>query len=154
MTPLMVERVQTLCGRSLSYQRNCICTNWYAVHESNHELNGAWRCVEIKTGTSIYYKHLQWRNRHRVTFSESVTTSYVNVTNPKSHTKVLTDFVNSSPPSDAYIRQWTGSALIQIMACRLFGAKPLSKPMHGYWQLDPKEQSQWNFNQNSNMSIQ
>ena len=43
---------------------------------------------------------------------------------------------NSSPPSAAYIRQWIGSALVQIMACRLFGAKPLSKPMLGYCQLN------------------
>ena len=39
----------------------------------------------------------------------------------------------SSPPSDAYMRQWMGSALVQIMACRLFGAKPLSEPMLGYY---------------------
>ena len=32
--------------------------------------------------------------------------------------------------------QWIGSALVQIMACRLFGAKPLSKPMLVYCQLD------------------
>ena len=44
---------------------------------------------------------------------------------------------NSSPPSAAYMRRWIGSALVQIMACRLFGAKPLSKPMLGYHQLDP-----------------
>ena len=37
--------------------------------------------------------------------------------------------LNSSLPA-AYIRQWTGSALVQIMACRLFGAKPLSKPIN------------------------
>ena len=30
------------------------------------------------------------------------------------------------------MRQWVGSALVQIMACRLFGAKPLSKPMLEY----------------------
>ena len=36
---------------------------------------------------------------------------------------------NSSPPSAAYMRHWIGSALVQIMACRLFGAKPLFKPM-------------------------
>ena len=35
----------------------------------------------------------------------------------------------SSPPSTAYMRQWIESALVQIMACRLFGAKLLSKPM-------------------------
>ena len=29
------------------------------------------------------------------------------------------------------------------MACRLFSAKPLSKPMLGYCQLDPKEQTNW-----------
>ena len=30
--------------------------------------------------------------------------------------------LNPSPPSAAYMRQWTGSSLIQVMACRLFGA--------------------------------
>ena len=46
-------------------------------------------------------------------------------------------WVNSSPPSAAYMRQWIGAALVQIMVCHLFGAKPLSKPMMGYYQLDP-----------------
>ena len=41
------------------------------------------------------------------------------------------------PPSAAYMRQWMESALVQIMACCLFGAKPLSKPMLGYCQLSP-----------------
>ena len=44
---------------------------------------------------------------------------------------------NSSPPSAAYMRQWIRAALFQIMACRLIGAKPLSKPMLGYCHLDP-----------------
>ena len=30
----------------------------------------------------------------------------------------------SYPPSAAYMRQWIRSALVQTMACRLFGAKP------------------------------
>ena len=34
--------------------------------------------------------------------------------------------LNSSPPSDAYMHQWIKSALVQIMTCRLFSAKPLS----------------------------
>ena len=38
---------------------------------------------------------------------------------------------NSSPPSGAHLRQWIGSLLVEIMACRLFGAKPLSQPMLG-----------------------
>ena len=36
---------------------------------------------------------------------------------------------NPLRPSDAYMRRWTGSSLVQIMACRLFGAKPLSELM-------------------------
>ena len=40
-----------------------------------------------------------------------------------------------SPPSVAYMHQWIGSTLVQIMACRLFDAKPLSKPMLDYCQL-------------------
>ena len=48
--------------------------------------------------------------------------------------------VNSSPASAALMRQWIRSALVQIMAWRLFSTKPLSKPMLGYCQLDPQEQ--------------
>ena len=48
---------------------------------------------------------------------------------------------NSSPPRATYMHQWIGSALVQIMACRLFGAKLLSKPMLGYCQLDPQEET-------------
>ena len=48
----------------------------------------------------------------------------------------LNFYIKSSPPSDTYMRQWMGSVLVQIMACSLFGAKPLFKPMLGYFQLD------------------
>ena len=46
----------------------------------------------------------------------------------------------SSPPIAAYMRQGTGSALVQVMACRLFGAEPLTEPMLVYCQLDSSEQ--------------
>ena len=39
------------------------------------------------------------------------------------------------------MRQWIKSALVQIMACRLFGAKPLSEQMLTYFQLAPQEQT-------------
>ena len=42
-------------------------------------------------------------------------------------------WLNSSPLSDAYMHQWIGSTLVQIMACCLLGTKPLSKPMLGYY---------------------
>ena len=47
---------------------------------------------------------------------------------------------NSSPHSAAYMRQSIGSVLIQVMACHLFGAKPLPEPMLAYYQLDSWEQ--------------
>ena len=53
--------------------------------------------------------------------------------------------VNPSPSFVAYMRQLFRSALVQIMACRLFGAKLLSKPMLGYCQLDPWEQTSVKF---------
>ena len=50
---------------------------------------------------------------------------------------------NSLPPSAVYtcMRQWNGSAVVQAMACRLFGAKPLPEPMLTYFQLNPYEQT-------------
>ena len=36
----------------------------------------------------------------------------------------------------AYMSQWIGSALVQIMVCRLVGAKPLSTPLLEYCQLN------------------
>ena len=38
------------------------------------------------------------------------------------------------------MRQWPGSVLVQVMACRLFGAKPLPEPLQVYYQLDSWEQ--------------
>ena len=43
------------------------------------------------------------------------------------------DFTDSA----AYMYQWIGSALVQIMACRLLSVKPLAKPMLSYCQLEP-----------------
>ena len=46
------------------------------------------------------------------------------------------DSFNLSPPRP----QWTRSPLVQIMACRLFGTKPLPEPMLVYFQLYSWEQ--------------
>ena len=56
--------------------------------------------------------------------------------------------INSSAPSAAYMRQWIGSVLVQIMARCLFGAKLLSKPMPGYCKVTIRNTLRWNFNQN------
>ena len=54
---------------------------------------------------------------------------------------LLIGSINSSPPGAAYMHQWIWWAVVQIMAHRLFGAEPLSKPVLGYCQLDPQEQT-------------
>ena len=46
---------------------------------------------------------------------------------------------NSLKPSDPYLRQWSRPSLVYLMACRLFGTKPLSEPMMTYCQFDHKE---------------
>ena len=56
-------------------------------------------------------------------------------------------------PSAAYMRQWIGSALVQIMACRLFGTKPLSKPVLGYYRMDPYEHTSVKFESNTKLFI-
>ena len=45
------------------------------------------------------------------------------------------------PPSAVYMRRGTGSALIWVMASRLFGANPLPEPVLTYNQLYPWEQT-------------
>ena len=49
------------------------------------------------------------------------------------------------------MRQWIGSALVQIMACRPIGAKPLSKPMLGYVNWTHRNKFQWSFDQNTKL---
>ena len=60
---------------------------------------------------------------------------------PFFYRRSLDSFYLNSSLSAAYMRQWIESALVQIMACRLFGAKPLPEPMLAYCQLDPWEQN-------------
>ena len=50
-----------------------------------------------------------------------------------------------------YMHQWIGSAFFQIMACCLFGAKPLSKLIIVNWTL--RNKLQLNFNQNTKFFI-
>ena len=46
-------------------------------------------------------------------------------------------YLTPRPPCAVYVRRWIMWELVQIMACRVFNAKPLSKPKQGYYQLNP-----------------
>ena len=59
--------------------------------------------------------------------------------------------INSSPPSAAYMHHLIGSALVQIMACRLFRAIHLNQVTVN-WTL--KNKHQWNLNQNTKLVIE
>ena len=57
-------------------------------------------------------------------------------------------------PDGVYISQWTGSALLQLLAWYLLGGKPLPEPMMSYFQLYSLEQTlKKKFNQKHNASI-
>ena len=61
--------------------------------------------------------------------------------------------LNSSPPSGDCMRQWTRWKLIQVLACRLLGAKPSPEPNADlvHWTL--RNKLQLNLNQNTKLFI-
>ena len=63
-----------------------------------------------------------------ITWCYQATSHYLNQSWPRSIASL-----NSSPPGASYMRQLIGSALIQITACCLCSAKPLSEPILGYY---------------------
>ena len=62
-------------------------------------------------------------------------------------------YVTIKLPTATYMRQWIGPALVQIMACRLFGTTPLSKPMLDYCSWTLRNKIQWHSNQNTRIFI-
>ena len=56
------------------------------------------------------------------------------------------------PPRAAYMCQWTGSSLFQVMAC--FGAKPLPEPMLTIVNWITGNKFQWKLNWNFIIFIQ
>ena len=62
--------------------------------------------------------------------------------------------INSFSPSAAYILQWIRSALVQIMAWCLVGAKQLSEPMLEYFMWTTRNKLQWDFNRNLYIFVQ
>ena len=79
----------------------------------------------------------------------------------RAHYVVIVTFFHSlrAQPSVTYMRQRIGSALVQILSCRIYGAKQLSKPMLGQYRLEPinwtvRKKLPWNFNKRIEFFIQ
>ena len=60
----------------------------------------------------------------------------------------LSNHPHPHPPSAPYMCWWTASALVQVMACHLFGTKPIPEPM-----LTLRNKLQWNLNKNTKLFI-
>ena len=65
----------------------------------------------------------------------------------------IASIVNSSPPSATHKHQWTKSAFVQIMACRLFSTKPLSNWCWVIVKWTLRNKRHWKFNQNMKIFI-
>ena len=121
----------------------------FSRHSSLHQQCPGWEFNKedryADTGAGAVGSQVWWRHTAQTTTAHTQTWSsnepwWGNQCQEKS----------SSPPSTAYIcaaymRQWTRSALVQIMACRLFGVKPLPEPTLTYCQLNPWGQTSVKF---------
>ena len=77
---------------------------------------------------------MAWRRPGDKPLSETMLASllmHICVTRPQ--------WVISCPRNAAYMIQWSGSSLVQVMACHLFSAKPLLEPILAFCQLDSWE---------------
>ena len=129
----------------------CICNFFHPSMFSSWKTNARLSfIVNIMTADDLnqcwHFNHWNPRNKLRWNFNQNTTifiqeNTFENVGCETVAILSCPQCFNSSLPSATYIRQWIWSALVQIMACRLFGAKPLSKPMLGYCHLHTKEQT-------------
>ena len=102
--------------------------------------NGVWRNLQkmliMKCNPEMYFcdgKHFV--NGWTCPYPAPWICSKLSLTGVGNGLLVVGRWINPSPPSAAYMRQWIGSTLVQIMASGLYGTKPLSKPVLGYCQL-------------------
>ena len=116
----------------------------------NHQENSIYNHHQrILPAPRVHYvvKQLVWhtpkRNPHpcfisilniSITTTEEVVLAFV--TDNKLYSTELRLIRSSLRPRDTYMRRPTRPPLVQMMACRLFRAKPLSKRMLGYCKLD------------------
>ena len=101
----------------------------------SHYLNQCWHIDHWSPGNIFQWN---WNKNTIISIQENV---FETVICEMSAILSQPQCVNSTPPSATYMRHWTRSALVQIMACRLFGAKPLPEPMLTFREIRLKFQN-------------
>ena len=112
----------------------------FVLTELENEEPKRWLSDQFYLGVCCYFLGLVWRRlmtnclkHHAVKMQNiGIHTLRLNVL----HQNCII-YINLSPSSAAHMCQWTKFALAQVMACRLFCAKPLPEPMLDYCQLAP-----------------
>ena len=120
----------------ISAKKTFVCEMGFQFHMNSRSAKVWWRCIDAQnSSTPDIIHHVKCAWIWPITcLCQWASVFFI-------HPAFIYCLLNSSPPSAAYRCQWIMSALIQIMACRLFGAKPLPKPTLGYCQLEPYEQT-------------
>ena len=85
----------------------------------------------------LCYILYMWYFSLNINLSESVSTEKKGCLKVCTKPSIWCIYLNSLLPGDTIYHQGTGSSLVQIIACCLFGAKPLPEQMLTYNQLDP-----------------
>ena len=98
-----------------------------------HFMNGIFKRISLSTSFVCWFCEVLSQQSNRQQF--------VIVSGNDLYMNGQTTFVNghTSRLCDAFIRHKTMTSLVQIMACRLSGAKPFSEPLLVYCQLVPWE---------------
>ena len=143
-TEIMMEACQTFAVRNLpaadglaQHAARSSASMLMTIFRSHYVYRWHLNCKkkipqQIRVWHSSDFSQSLKHDQHLMKFVDSQTTSHLHQ-------------VNSFPPGAECMRLWTGATLLQVMACRLFGAKPLPEPMMTYCQLDPKEQTSVQF---------
>ena len=131
-----------ICVAKLSHW----CRQWLvACSAPSHYLNQCWHTVNWTLANEFQWNFI-WNSRKCIWNSLCKMAAILS----------LPECVNSSPPSAAYMRQWTGSALVEIIPVVYSAPNHYLNMLNQCWNivnLTLRNKLQWNINQNTEVFI-
>ena len=137
----------------MKLQRNGLHELWICYVNHSHvfwiHMRSLWLSQNRRSKGNIvnaYLSWLKWKRHHNkgLTHPHPHPQPHRHPPHPPRPPHTPTPF-----PSAAYLRQWIGSALVQKMACRLFGVNPFLNQLWVIVNCTLKNKIQWNFDQNT-----